>query len=212
MKYLEIAPNKIRGLNWDGVRDVPAPGCIVYDMRKLPMRGVSDNTYDGVYNEHFIEHLEKEEGINFFKEMQRVMKPGGIIRTVWPPMDFVDFLRSDQDLTNHPFVQQYFNVYILKHKFAPKGTEYLSQQEQCAEGLLYQKGEHKYLWYKNEMINTLTSLGYQNVREMPYMKSNLADFNNIVTPGNIRMLHSAVIEATKPFYIHSTIGGEDVDH
>jgi predicted SAM-dependent methyltransferase len=65
MRYLEIAPNKNRGLNWDGVRDVPAPGCMVYDMRKLPMRGVMDNEYNGVYNEHFIEHLEKDEGIRF---------------------------------------------------------------------------------------------------------------------------------------------------
>ena len=34
---------------------------MVYDMTKLPMRGVSDNTYDGVYSEHFIEHLTKKE-------------------------------------------------------------------------------------------------------------------------------------------------------
>ena len=60
MRYLEIAPNQNRGINWDGVRDVPAPGCMVYDMRKLPMRGVMDNEYNAVYSEHFIEHLTKD--------------------------------------------------------------------------------------------------------------------------------------------------------
>ena len=59
-RYLEIAASKKRNLNWDAVRDVPVPGGLVYDMRKLPMRGVDDNTYNGVYSEHFIEHLEKE--------------------------------------------------------------------------------------------------------------------------------------------------------
>ena len=34
---------------------------------------------------------------------------------------------------------------------------------------------------------------------MPYMKSGVKDFNNIDTPGQIRMLHSAVIEASKPW-------------
>jgi len=199
MKYLEIAPNKIRGLNWEGVRDVPAPGCIVYDMRNLPMDGVADNTYSGVYNEHFIEHLEKDEGINFLKEMFRVMTPSGVIRIVWPSMDFVDYLKSDRDLTDDPFVEHYYRVYIQKHKFAPKGTEHLSPQLQCAEGLLWQQGEHKHLWYKQELIDTLVELGYQNVKEMPYSKSGLMDFNNIDTPGQIRMLHSTVVEATKPW-------------
>lgn len=199
MRYLEIAPNQNRGINWDGVRDVPAPGCMVYDMRKLPMRGVMDELYNGVYSEHFIEHLTKDEGIEYFKEMFRVMKPGAIIRSVWPPMDFVDFLRTDEDLTDHPFVRPYFAMYIQKHKFAPKGTEHLSPQLQCAEGLMWQSGEHKHLWYKKELKETLVELGYKNVKEMPYMKSGVIDFNNIDTPGQIRMLHSAVIEAAKPW-------------
>ena len=66
-KYLEVAGKADRGLNWDSVRDEPYPGVMVYDMRNLPMKGVVDNTYDGIYSEHFIEHLTKDEGINFFK-------------------------------------------------------------------------------------------------------------------------------------------------
>ena len=198
-RFLEVAAKEKRALNWDGVRDEPYPGCFVYDMTKLPMKGVDDNTYDGVYSEHFIEHLTREEGIAYFKEMLRIMKPGGVVRTVWPPMDFVDWLRSDQDLTNHEFVQHYYKFYIVKHKFAPAGTEHLSLQEQCAEGLMWQKGEHKHLWYRNEMIDMLKDLGYKLVRERNYMQSGVNEFKNIDTPGNIRALHSAVVEATKPW-------------
>jgi predicted SAM-dependent methyltransferase len=198
-RYLEIAASRKRGLNWDGVRDVPMPDCLVYDMTKLPMRGVMDDSYDGVYSEHFIEHLERDQGIEFFKEMFRVMKPGGTIRTVWPPMDFVDWLRTDEDLSNHPFVQHYYHFYVVKHKFAPAGNEHKSLQEQCALGLLHQNGEHKYLWYKYEMIDVLKQLGYVTVMEKEYMKSKIPDFNNIDTPGQIRQLHSAVVEASKPW-------------
>lgn len=198
-RYLEVAAKEKRGLNWDGVRDEPYPGCMVYDMTKLPMKGVSENTYDGVYSEHFIEHLTKNEGINYFKEMLRIMKPGGVIRSVWPPMDFVDWLRSDEDLENDAFVEHYYQMYIKKHKFAPSWAHNLSKQKQCAEGLLYQKGEHKHLWYKSELINALKELGYKMVKERKYMQSGINEFKNIDTPGRIRALHSAVVEATKPW-------------
>ena len=201
MRFLEIAASRKRGLNWDAVRDVadPANGVEKYDLTKLPMRGVQDETYNGVYSEHFIEHLTKEEGINFFKEMFRIMKPGGVIRSIWPPMEFVEWLRQDEDLDKHPWVQHYYRFYIVKHKFAPKGTEFMRMQDQCAEGIMWQNGEHKHIWRKKELVDSLKDLGYNNVREYKYQQSGLQAFANIDTPGDIRAFHSAVIEASKPW-------------
>ena len=201
MRFLEIAASRKRGLNWDAVRDVadPANGVEKYDLTKLPMRGVQDETYNGVYSEHFIEHLIKEEGINFFKEMFRIMKPGGVIRSIWPPMEFVEWLRQDDDLDKHPWVQHYYRFYIVKHKFAPKGTEFMRMQDQCAEGIMWQNGEHKHIWRKQELVDSLKEIGYNNVREYKYQQSGLPAFANIDTPGDIRAFHSAVIEASKPW-------------
>tara|TARA_E500000318_G_scaffold46866_2_gene44199 strand:- start:1731 stop:2336 length:606 start_codon:yes stop_codon:yes gene_type:complete len=201
MRFLEIAASRKRGLNWDAVRDVadPANGVEKYDLTKLPMRGVQDETYNGVYSEHFIEHLTKEEGINFFKEMFRIMKPGGVIRSIWPPMEFVEWLRQDDDLDKHPWVQHYYRFYIVKHKFAPKGTEFMRMQDQCAEGIMWQNGEHKHIWRKKELVDSLKDIGYNNVREYKYQQSGLPAFANIDTPGDIRAFHSAVIEASKPW-------------
>ena len=201
MRFLEIAPYKKRGLNWDGIRDTKEFGGtdFVWDMRKLPMEFIDDDTYNGVYSEHFIEHIERDEGINFFKEMLRIMKPGGIVRTVWPSMDFVNFLRSDKDLSNHTFVKEYYRVYVQHHGFCPPGNEHKSLQEQCALGLLWQKGEHKYLWGMQEMINMLSELGYRNVREYEYQRSSFAPFKNIDRNNPLRALHSTVVEATKPW-------------
>ena len=86
-KYLEIAACEKRSSEWDAIRDIPDSenGVEEYDMRNLPMKGVSDNTYDGVYSEHFIEHLHKQEAEAFFVEMLRILKPQGTIRTIWPP-------------------------------------------------------------------------------------------------------------------------------
>ena len=125
------------------------------------------------------------------------MKPGGVIRTVWPAMDLVDWLRSDEDLSDDPFVIGYYNKNILKDKYAPSNTDHLSKQLQCVEGLLWQKGQHKYLWYKDEMINALKDLGFKEVKECDYMKSKLEDFNNIEKPDKLRELHSTIVEAVK---------------
>ena len=49
------------------------------------------------------------------------------------------------------------------------------------------------------MIETLESIGFTNVREKKYLDSSVPDFKGIDTPGKIRALHSAVIEAKKPW-------------
>ena len=49
------------------------------------------------------------------------------------------------------------------------------------------------------MMNMLNEIGYTNVKLMNYQNSSLHDFKNIDTPGKIRALHSAVIEASKPW-------------
>ena len=202
-RYLEIAAGAKRGLNWDAYRDVadPAKGVLQYDMRDLPMRGVWDNTYDGVYSEHFIEHLTADEGMAFLKDMLRVLKPGGTIRTVWPPHEFIDKLFSNQKLTpeQEMFCAHYHNFYVVRHGFCPKEHRDKSIREQCAYGLLWQNGEHKHVWYECELIETMKELGYIMVKTHKYQQSRVADFKNFDTPGQIRALHSAVVEAQKPW-------------
>lgn len=197
MRILEFAASKKRKPNWDGIRDVPMPGCIVHDLTKLPIPTIKDNTYDGVYSEHFIEHLERHDGVNLFKECLRILKPGGIIRTVWPSAEAIEWLRSDQDLSNHPFVAKYHSRYVVRDTFCPPKYRNLRIQDQVAEGIIWQKGEHKHIWSTKEMINELSNIGYTNVIECEYGKSNFPEFNNIEKFDGMRECHSSVIEATK---------------
>mgnify|MGYP003143326144 CR=1 FL=1 len=174
--YLEIAAEKPRGFNWTVMNLAEHSGVNRGDATNLPLP-YSNEDFNGIYSEHFIEHLYKYQAINFFKECFRVLKPGGVIRTVWPPYEFVERLE----------------------KFSPPNNSHRSKREQCALGLLHQKGQHLYLWSKSEMKDMLESLGYRNVRELDYQDSGIPDFKNIDTPGQIRALHSAVVEASKPW-------------
>tara|TARA_R100000278_G_scaffold121408_1_gene105304 strand:+ start:723 stop:1337 length:615 start_codon:yes stop_codon:yes gene_type:complete len=201
-KFLEIAAARRRGPEWVAVRDVndKEAGVQKYDMTNLPMKGVPDNDFDGVYSEHFIEHLFKYQGINYFKEAYRILKPGGVIRTVWPPYEFVEKLVSDKQLWSNEqlFVDHYYPFYVQRHNFAPAGNTHRSKREQCALGLLYQNGEHRHIWSIGEMIKELEQVGFVNVKNTPYQQSVLKEFNGIEEPSQVRASHSAVVEAIKP--------------
>lgn len=197
-QFLEIAADRPRGLNWTVVNLQKRDGVDNLDLTNLPTP-YSDNQFDGIYSEHFIEHMHKYQGINFFKEAKRILKPFGTIRTVWPPYEFVKKLVSGDELTadEKEFVEHYHAFYVVKHKFAPPGNSHRSKREQCALGLLHQHGEHLYIWGIQEMVDTLKEIGFKSVKVCEYQKSTVPDFNGIDTPGKIRALHSAVIEAKK---------------
>ncbi len=46
-----------------------------------------DNLYDHIFSEHFLEHLFLDESIELIKELYRILKPKGVMRTVVPDAD-----------------------------------------------------------------------------------------------------------------------------
>lgn len=196
MKYLEIAGNRKRSDEWDNIRDIPIRGSIQHDMRIVPIPFIEESTYDGAYSEHFLEHLTREEGIGYLKEMYRVLKPGGVIRLVWPSMDLVEKIRSGQ---SQEVAQLYYSTFMQRTRSNK------SINEQVADRILHQEGEHKYLWYVNELIDCLSEIGFNDVNEMPYSISSIEGLSNIdrhsyETHTNyykIRVGHSSIVEAVK---------------
>jgi len=201
-KYLEIAAGRLKSDEWVGIRDVPTkdPAVMQYDMTDLPMKGIADNTFEGVYSEHFIEHIYKYQGIDFLKEMFRILKSGGVIRTIWPPYEFVEKLVSNEKLTDSEeyFVKRYYDFYIRKKNFAPQGFTHKSKREQCALGLLHQEGEHRCVWSIKDLKQELKNAGFINVKEQGYQESDFTPFKNLELKCEIRKAHSAVVEAVKP--------------
>lgn len=56
---------------------------------RFPLR-FSKNTWKGVYAHHCVEHIDYTDAFNLFKEIHRVLEPGGIFRMVVP--DLREFL------------------------------------------------------------------------------------------------------------------------
>ncbi|MEJ2378304.1 MAG: glycosyltransferase [Pseudolabrys sp.] len=46
-----------------------------------------DASVNGVFSEHFFEHISQSQGLEFLRECRRVLKPGGVLRIAMPDLD-----------------------------------------------------------------------------------------------------------------------------
>ncbi len=136
------------------------------------------NVFSGVYCEHTIEHLKKEQSDNLFRELFRVMKSGAYIRIGVPDLNkYIQFYRNElQGKTCDEFSKRFQN-----------GCEAFSSLTQ----------EHGYqsVWNNVELVNSLLSAGFIEAEEMASMCSHDAKLQ-IDTPD--RSWETLYVEAKKP--------------
>lgn len=80
--HLGCGTNYIKG--WLNV-DLDAPLADVHADLRNPLPYL-DASVDLVFNEHFLEHITREQGVTFLKECRRILKPGGIFRVSTPDL------------------------------------------------------------------------------------------------------------------------------
>lgn len=80
-----------------GCGQSPIPGWVNLDVQQLPgvdrvldvRRGLPYENVASIYGEHFLEHLELDEGLACLVECRRVLAPDGILRISTPNLDWV---------------------------------------------------------------------------------------------------------------------------
>lgn len=101
--YLNIGCGRVKLPDFINI-DREAGGDLRHDItRGLPY---DDASIDGIYSEHFIEHLSQKDIINFLRECRRVLKPGGRVRIATPDLDEIVRQYSGDDW-NQPWLRQY---------------------------------------------------------------------------------------------------------
>lgn len=84
--------------------DLEPGGDIQCDVTKgLPY---ADATVDGIYSEHFIEHLSQRDIVAFLRECRRVLKPGGRVRIATPDLGEIVRQYANNDW-RQPWLRQY---------------------------------------------------------------------------------------------------------
>lgn len=142
-------------------------GPIYLDARsKLPF---TDNTFDYIFFEHFIEHLTLEEGISFLKECFRIQKKGGIIRISTPNLYYIMLTYLDKN----PYVK--LKEALERHSSAKKNKV---TKCQFFNDKMRDWG-HQFIYDKDMLIEIITKAGYKDITEYKFGESHHRDLRNI---------------------------------
>jgi predicted SAM-dependent methyltransferase len=103
VKLLNVGCGRCYHSAWTNIDLVAAtPEVRAYDLRRgLPY---DDNSFDGVYHSHVLEHLTPDAAESMLRECARVLKPGGVLRVVVPDLEGIarEYLRTLDAASEQP--------------------------------------------------------------------------------------------------------------
>jgi len=144
-KFIKLAPQKISGIdnNPEAVRWCQQQGLNVISGNALDLP-FEDESYDGIHCSHLIEHLFPSEAWQFLNQLNRILKPGGILCLRAPLMSRHFY----NDLTHiRPYPPQAVMEYL--------GGKWQDQHPQTFEVL---KGEYEILKIKWRHLPLLSGI------------------------------------------------------
>jgi len=148
-KYLNLGsgPRGLLDAHWMNVDGFPDRNVhFQVDLgRRLPFE---DNTFDGVFCEHVLEHFSLEDGAHLSREVRRVLKPLSVFRVVVP--DSAHILRTYVD---DPAALVSYRT----------GDGSSATPMEVVNLFFRQRYEHQFMYDWETMCKMLTSAGFQRV-------------------------------------------------
>jgi predicted SAM-dependent methyltransferase len=144
----------------------------------------NDNSVDVIYNCHFLEHLNYQEGIQFLCNSHLAMKEGAIMRILVPDLELwcIKYLQHDR-----AFLDDYRNSYL--------GDSYPTDAS-IFMGMLHNHG-HKMGWDYETLEYWLHKIGFRNIQQTKYRESLLPDIDKLEPVDIGRELESLCVECFK---------------
>jgi len=113
-----------------------------------------DNTFEGIFCEHVLEHFDYSHGQKLMAECLRILKPGGIVRIIVP--NGLTILKS----------------YFEKPEFIVKYKECKTKfPMEAVNAWFYQRYEHQCIYDAAYLSGMLVGVGYKEARESTYCQS-----------------------------------------
>lgn len=166
-------------------------GMIFLDVRdRFP---VGDNTFHVLYSEHLVEHLSYEDGVHYFMEAFRVLKPGGTCRTSTPDLSFLINLMQEDSEENRAYTSWAFRTYWPRKK----------PSRALAVNHYFRSWGHQCLYDYPLLKETYEAVGFREVRRVSVGESQIPELRGIEKHGDVigerwNRKESLVVEGTKP--------------
>jgi len=135
-----------------------------------------DETFDGIYSEHTLEHLTYETADSLLKELYRTLKKDKIIRITVPDCD------------------KYVKYYIGDYKNVNSRFNKTFESKCQAMNHLTQNSGHLSIWCFEEIKGALEKAGFVDVKEMNFAESQDLNLTNDIED---RKWETVYVEAKK---------------
>lgn len=148
-----------------------------------------DNSCDGVYCSHTLEHLALDDFRKALRNTYKMMKPGGIFRCVVP--DFAWAARSYVEAYDH-------NIATASLDFLNETLLGVRQRVRGIKGILSNtigNAHHLWMWDTKSLSMELEDAGFRDIRACSFNDASDKMFELVEDAG--RFLHAVAIECKK---------------
>lgn len=151
---------------------------------------IPDNSFDYVFSEHMIEHLDYWGGQNMLAESFRIMKPGARIRISCPDFQFLIDMYTNPEKLHLDYVEQ------TKPAWAPFPDPIFTFNNYVRDW------GHKFIYNKKILQLSMTAAGFDNITQHAISESTdpvLQDLEiSSRMPNGFLQLETMTFEAVKP--------------
>ena len=171
------------------------PDTVLWNLSKgIPF---ADQTFDGVYHCHVLEHIDREVAPTFLRECCRVLKPGGILRVTVPDLeaqarrylDVVSRLPEGATLAQHTAaIEGMLDQMVLRtpryRREQPPIVRWIENiliADTARAGIL-----HRWMYDRFSLAQALLEAGFEDIRQQTETTSCIADWRmfNLDTEAN----------------------------
>ena len=155
-------------------------------IKGLPIR---DNSVDGTYCSHTLEHMSLEDFRTALKNTYKIMKSGAIFRCVVPDLEwaartYIDELSNGDKSASIGFI----NNTLLGIKQRPRGIKGFVSS-------FFGNSHHLWMWDHKSLSLELENAGFREVRECKFNDSEDMMFKHVESEG--RFINAVSIECKK---------------
>jgi SAM-dependent methyltransferase len=154
-----------------------------------------DASFELIFTEHMIEHVEYLQAFDMLKECWRVMRPGGTIRIGTPDLEFIAGLYSPDGSAR----QEQYKAAVIQRWRLDSGSREIG----IVVNNIY-NFDHRFIYDRRTLSELLYRAGFTKAQVREVGKSPIPEFNGIevhcldTSPDDYVALETLVVEATKP--------------